>query len=218
MTNNYDSWAQFFETIDFTFYRSSKIQSKYIDVILEQIKNIAQPKLLEIAGGSGYTSIIIADLLKRKEAEVNYSDLSSVVVNKVSQTFNNFKVNFLVQDSNKITLPNKSMDIIFHQGFLEHFDDDQIINFLKEQARVATFVIFDVPNSRRQNKTQEFGNERFLSHKKWQELVKAANLYIYKSTARRFTNSWKKFIPFIILQSDWFHRNFGESTIIVCGE
>lgn len=217
MKNNFNNWDQFFDTIDFTFYRTAKIQSKYIDTILEQTKNIQHPKLLEIAGGSGYTSAIIADLLKLKHAEINYSDLSPSIVGKVSKTFKSLPMNFFIQDAKNITLSNNSMDIIFHQGFLEHFNDNDIVLFLKEQARVSKYIIFDVPNARRWNKVQEFGNERFLTHQKWKDLVKLAGLHVYKATARRFTNYWKKFVPQIIFESEWFQEKFGESTIIVCG-
>ena len=43
-----------------------------------------------------------------------------------------------------------------HACFLEHFEDDDIIKLLKEQARVANVIIFDVPNGRRNKKIQTF--------------------------------------------------------------
>ena len=215
--NNFNNWDDFFKTIDFTFYRTSQIQTKYIDMIAKYSKNFSFPKLLEIAGGSGYTSIVLSDLLKKTNPKVIYSDLSEKLVLEVKEKFNTDKIEFSVQDSNNLSFNNKSIDIIFHQGFLEHFDDNQIIKFLKEQARVAEYIIFDVPNSRRWNKNQEFGNERFLSHKEWQNLVKKAGLNIYEVTARRFSNTWKKFMPVALVESNLFHNLFGESTIIVCG-
>lgn len=215
--NNFNNWDDFFKTIDFTFYRTSQIQTKYIDIIAKKSKEFHNPKLLEIAGGSGYTSVVLADLLKKSNIKIIYSDLSEKLVAEVRKKFNTNKIEFSVQDSNNLSFNNNSVDIIFHQGFLEHFDDNQIIKFLKEQARVAKYIIFDVPNSRRWNKNQEFGNERFLSHKEWQNLVKKAGLTIHEVTARRFSNSWKKFMPIALVESNLFHNLFGESTIIVCG-
>jgi ubiquinone/menaquinone biosynthesis C-methylase UbiE len=127
-------------------------------------------------------------------------------------------LNFENQDSNKINHKDNSFDILYHQGFLEHFEDSEIKLFLKEQSRVSKYIVFDVPISRRNDKIQEFGNERFLSLKQWKKIIKDCNLNIYKITGRRFNNFWKKFVPKIIHDSDFFGKYFGESIIIVCGK
>lgn len=212
----YNNWNDFFNNIPFTFFKTSLIQQKYIETIYEETPVFG--KILEIAGGSGYTSAVIADFLRRKETSVTYSDLEPNLVNKVKEKFSSItNLKFTVADSYNLPFKNNEFDIIFHQGFLEHFSDAEIINLLIEQSRVAKKIVFDVPNSRRWHKIQEFGNERFLTHEKWQHLVLQAGLIIHKVTARRFSNPWKRLIPEIIKDTEWFHRNFGESTIIVCG-
>lgn len=215
---NYTNWESFFDTINFTFLHTSLIQKKYIKTVEEVAKNFSEPSILEIAAGSGYTSVVVADLLRSFNGTVCASDLSPQIVKGLYDKFNKIgNLKFAVQDSTSIKLE-KNVNIIIHQGFLEHFEDDQIISFLKEQGRVAQYIIFDVPNSLRNNKTQEFGNERFLSPKKWSELVESAGLIVYKKTGRRFTNWWKKYVPVVLMETEWFHRTFGESTIIVCGK
>lgn len=213
--NNFNNWQEFFAKIPFTFYRTSLIQNKYINVIDKYTDKNAD--LLEIAGGSGYTTAVVADLVRTKNAKVTYSDIDKSLVDSVEINFDSIvNLDFKHADAFKLPFEDMEFDLIFHQGFLEHFNDQEIIDTLKEQARVADTIVFDVPNSRRSKKIQEFGNERFLSHSKWKSLVEAAGLVIHYDTARRFTNSWKNWVPFFIRETDWFHRLFGEASIIVC--
>ena len=216
---NFDNWDDFFKDIPFTFFRTSLIQEKYINTILKEIDNIrsVEPdkelKILEIAGGSGYTSIVLHDLLKDKNVAVYYSDLSENLCRAVASKFG---LTTLIVDSENILYEENSFDIIFHQGFLEHFQNDQIKRFLSEQARVSNVIIFDIPNDKRTSKIQEFGNERFLSNAEWKQLIWESGLSLSYMTARRFSNPWKKYVPKVIYDSEWFHKAFGESSIFVC--
>lgn len=207
-------WVEFFDKIKFTYYRSSLIQERYIDVI-NRVTNKGSV-LMEIASGSGYTSALVADLVRIKDAKVIATDISTDLIKAISGKYPG--VECRVVDAFKIDMPDNSIDVIFHQGFLEHFDDDDIIAMLKEQARVAKVIVFDVPNGRRWSKVQEFGNERFLFHQEWMDLVSEAGLKIQFHTGRRFANPWKKYVPKIVYDSDWFGRYFGESSIIVCSK
>lgn len=221
--NNFDNWDQFFDKIPFTFYRTSLIQKRYIEEILSQVKLLRKSligtpdenrtiTLLEIAGGSGYTSAVIQDLLKNENVEVYFSDLSDKLCDYAKKKFGLMSIKL---DSFHINTDQR-FDIIFHQGFLEHFQDVEIRNLLNQQSGISDRIIFDVPNSRRWNKHQEYGNERFLSHSKWIELAELSGLKVEKATARRLSNGWKKFVPQFIFDSDWFNEYFGESTILVC--
>lgn len=212
---NFQNWDEFFDKIPFTFFMTSQIQKKYIETIKANTPDGG--KLLEIAGGSGYTSAVVADVTRTKNAVVTFSDLEQSLTDKVKDNFDSIvNLDFKAADAFKLPFEDDSYDVIFHQGFLEHFSDEDIIKFLQEQARVAEKIVFDVPNGRRWNKHQEFGNERFLSHKQWVQIAKDAGLHVHYHTARRFTNGWKKWVPVAVQNSEWFHRNFGESSIVVC--
>lgn len=216
---SYTDWESFFDKLNFTMFRTALIQKKYIETVEAYAVTTHNPRILEIAAGSAYTSVIMADLLARRGGTVIVSDLSSDLVAQAESKFGTHgNMYFSVQDSSHLTLKQDDVDIIIHQGFLEHFDDDQIVAFLKEQGRVARLVIFDVPNGLRNDKTQEFGNERFLLPEEWCALVRKAGLTVFKRTGRRFNNWWKKYVPVVIRDTEWFQRTFGETTIIVCGE
>lgn len=214
---NFQNWSDFFKNIPFTFFRTSQIQKKYIQTILDYAPK-KNAKLLEIAGGSGYTAAVVADLVRNDGGVVTYSDLDPVLVEDVSKRFSSISnLKFAVADAFNLPYKDGEFDIGLSQGVEEHFNDDDIVKMLKERARVVKYVIFDIPNSRRWNKIQEFGNERFLSHKKWLSLVEKSELTVYYHTARRFTNPWKKWVPVFIQDTEWFHKHFGEASIIVCG-
>ncbi len=214
---NFHDWNDFFKKIPFTYYRTSLIQKKYIEVIDKFTPQ--NGKLLEIAAGSGYTSAVVSDLVRKKNATVTMSDLEPDLVNSAAIKYSTFGMEFVQADSLDLgKFKNNEFDVLFHQGFLEHFSDDLIKQFLREQARVAKHVVFDVPNGRRWNKTQEFGNERFLSHNTWLAIAEEAGLTIEYHTARRFTNSWKNWVPVAVQESEFFHRHFGEASIVVCSK
>jgi len=213
-------WGDYFKNIEFTLYRSAKIQAKYIDTIHDMACRLNSPVLLEVATGSGYTSVLLADLLRNKGARVIATDIEPELLALTENNFGFVKnLSFRIADSRNLPFRDNEVNIVFHQGFLEHFDDTEIVQMLKEQARVASaFVIFDVPNSLRTKKIQEFGDERFPSKKEWTALLQRAGLHVVLVTGRRFTNGWKKFVPVVVRDTDWFHRTFGESSIFVCGK
>jgi len=214
---NFQDWNEFFKKIPFTYYRTSLIQKKYIQMIDEYTPQ--HGKLIEIAAGSGYTSAVVSDLVRKKGAKVTMSDLEPDLVNSASVKYETFDMDFVQANSLDLKQFNDDeFDVLFHQGFLEHFSDDMIIAFLQEQSRISKHIVFDVPNGRRWNKTQEFGNERFLSHNRWMSITEDAGLTIEHHTARRFTNPWKKWVPVAVQDSDWFHELFGEASIIICSK
>lgn len=214
------NWSEYFKNIEFTLYRSAKIQAKYIDTIHDMACRLNSPVLLEVATGSGYTSVLVADLLRNKGARVIATDIEPELLARTESNFGFVKnLSFRLADSKNLPFRDNEVHIVFHQGFLEHFADAEIVQMLKEQARVTSaYVIIDVPNSLRTKKIQEFGDERFPSVKEWTALINRAGLHILFVTGRRFTNAWKKFVPVFVRDTDWFHRTFGESSIFVCAK
>ncbi len=214
---NFKGWDGFFDQIRFTLYRTAHIQAKYIEEINSRAKLLESPRLLEIAAGSGYTSAIVADLLWETNPLVTVSDVSEDLMGRVAQTHIGAVpgIEPVVASAYQLPFPDGAFDISYHQGFFEHFQDEEVRALVREQARVSRYCIADIPNGRRWNKTQEFGNERFLPHKDWVDLIKSAGVNVVYDTGRRFTNKWKTLVPVALHETNWFHRNFGESSIII---
>lgn len=202
---NDKSWNDFFES--WSLIKTIKIQEIFLEKILKHTKkdNI----VLELGTGSGHTSIA----LSFSHRNVISTDVNNVLLRKIPVNKNLCKKNidmFNICKNEQI-----DVDCIFHQGLMEHFSDEEIVLSLTEQAKVSKIIVFDVPNDKRFNKTQEFGNERFLSVKKWKELIEKSGLKIVEISGRRF-NGIFKFLPSILQNVEFIRRTFGTSSIFVC--
>jgi len=68
----------------------------------------------------------------------------------------------------------KHFDLVCHSGVLEHFSDEDIVRALSEQRKVSKKLIFKVPNHRNKMTHKHFGDERFLSNRRWKELIQSS--------------------------------------------
>ena len=111
---------------------------------LEKAVDVNKKKILEIGAGMGGDSIYLA----KKGAVVSVLDFTQEALNTIRGSAKNqqVKIDTILADAKKIPLKDESLDIIFHQGFLEHFQDPDI--YLKEQWRVLKkggLLAVDVP-------------------------------------------------------------------------
>lgn len=141
-------------------------------------------RLLEVGFGSGATAILLADLGYR----VTAVDIDKVLVERLRHRYADWvRMGRLeVQQADMLALPwqAREFDLVYHQGVLEHFPDEQIVQALKEQARVARWVIFDVPNHRHDDRP--FGDERLLPCSHWRNLLNQASLELVEEIGRDF--------------------------------
>jgi ubiquinone/menaquinone biosynthesis C-methylase UbiE len=146
--------------------------------LFESILKEAPKKILEIGAGSGATSIFLSYLLPNITV-IDNNDRVLKIAEKNIKKFNG-KINLKLADAFKLPFSNNSFDLVCHQGFFEHFNDNEIQRLLKEQLRVARKVVFSVPNN---NYPVEkgYGDERFLSKKDWEEIFNKLNFKIEES-------------------------------------
>ena len=197
-------WKGFFDK--FSVKNTVLIQRYYIEMVLKHTgKN---DMILEIAAGSGYTSIV---LFHSGRKNVICSDIEDELLEDIRKREPLMRVSKV----DSLDIKFGPFDCIFHQGFLEHFSDEEIIELLKEQARVSKKIIFDVPNARRWDKTQEYGNERFMYHRRWRKLIKEAGLNIVEESGRKMPKVFK-YLPYFMSENRWFRKYFGTSSIFVC--
>ncbi|AKM84992.1 TPA: hypothetical protein DHW58_01930 [Patescibacteria group bacterium] len=134
-------------------------QKEFLDAIVGS----GAHRLLEAGVGSGAMSTFFSWL----GLDVTGIDVDPKVVAKAeteSARFNG-RVKFAVADTRHLPYPDKSFDLVFHQGLLEHFSDKEIHEILDEQLRVADRVVFSVPNYRYPRR--DFGNERLMTAAQW---------------------------------------------------
>jgi len=176
-------------------------------------------RLLEVGFGSGATAVLLADLGYR----VTALDIDEVLVNRVRSRYADWirSGRLEVRQADMLALPwqQQDFDLAYHQGVLEHFPDEQIVQALREQARVARWVIFDVPNHRLM--VRPFGDERLLPPLHWRQLIKQSDLEIVTELGRDF-HRWLYMLPFAFFSRfslerwKWFSRWLGTNSLFVC--
>ena len=106
--------------------------------------SITNKKILEVGAGMGGDSVFLA----KKGADVTVLDFSREALEQVKENAEKEGILFNYVEADALDMPfkNDSFDIIFHQGFLEHFNNPE--DYLKEQHRVLKkggYLIVDVP-------------------------------------------------------------------------
>ncbi len=177
-------------------------------------------RLLEVGCGSGTTAILLADLGYHVTATDIDADLIVRLTSKYSDWVRNGDCLSVRQaDMFQLPWPDKTFDLVYHQGVLEHFPDNEIRVALREHARVARWVLFDVPNHR--YKGHPFGDERLLPIRHWRELIRSAGMKSVDERGRDF-HRWMYFLPAALFSHraldrlPWFVRQFAVSSIFVC--
>lgn len=168
--------------------------------IVKVIKDFFNRKInysLEVGCGTGSYSIVLKKLGLISNVillDSSYSALESA--KRTFDTFNDFGM-FILADGMNMPLVDKSMNLAFSGGLLEHFDKKRQKKLISEQTRVSTHVICQVPintifyNFQRKiiellNKGWPFGYEKPLSIKYIQELFNENKLIIKKTAYRDF--------------------------------
>jgi len=155
--------------------------------LLNEIAGSGVKRLLEVGTGSGAMSIFFSWL----GFEVTGIDIDPKVIEKAQHESARFNghVRFAVADAFHLPYPDRSFDLIFHQGLLEHFSDAEIRQMLTEHLRCAPTVIVSVPNHWYSKK--DFGNERLMTKAQWEMVLspfKVVKSYYY--SLKRFPKPW----------------------------
>lgn len=109
-----------------------------------QVTELKGKKILEVAAGSGRDSFQLA----REKAIVyvlDYSPQALHIVKNLNEQ-NDVSVYLIQADAFQIPIPEATLDIVFHQGLMEHYKDP--LPLLREHFRVLKpggFLLIDVP-------------------------------------------------------------------------
>jgi len=180
------SWSEFygFEYNIETFLHNLNVHKEFISEI---VKRSNGKKILEVGCGPGGIAIFLSCIGFDVTAVDNNTDVlerASALNKKL-----NGKVRIVKADAFKMPFADNEFDLSFSQGLLEHFQDRQVCEILKEKTRVSKIALFSVPNS--YYRVKDVGDERLLSVKQWEKIIKDFDIlfskpYFYISTKRNF--------------------------------
>ena len=156
---------------------------------LTAIADAKAKKILEIGAGTGTMSIFLSQLGFQVTTLDN--DHKILEVAKLAKEKFSGQNEIVYGDAFKLPFADNSFDLIFHQGLLEHFSNEDIHRLLEEHLRVASTVIFSVPNNYYSKK--EFGDERLMSKPTWENILKLYNVEISQNYALKFFPKWYLF-------------------------
>jgi SAM-dependent methyltransferase len=167
--------------------------------VLTDVVDVKGKTALEVGAGRGADSAH----LSRLGATVTVLDFSSESCKQMRRTAESLGVelNVVEGDATAMPFPADSFDIVFHQGFLEHFEDPAAI--LNEQYRVLKpggYLLIDVPQKytlytlRKKiaimRKTWFGGWETQFSIGRLEQLVESCNFRVIRSYGWGFTGSF----------------------------
>ena len=162
-------WDEWVKNTRFTLFKSSIIQEQFINHIQANTKTGG--KIFEAGFGQGVTMVLLDDL----GYDVCGIDNDKIVVDFAKERFGLLSERFKIGDIlNADDYDN--VDVINHQGVLEHFADEEITEILSIQEQCANKIIFDVPNNMRSDLSDEGDNTRYESVEFWEDIVSTAGL------------------------------------------
>lgn len=131
--------------------------------------------ILEVGTGTGS----LAGVLSHRAALTASIDLFGEVqrVAGLNAAALGAELRFARGDAFTMPFRDDAFDVAFSQGFFEHFDDGDVRRLIDEQLRIATRVVFSVPNRWYPHVGKRgpglIGNERLISTRQWRESLSA---------------------------------------------
>ena len=132
-------------------------------------------KILETGFGNGNSAQLLTEIGYHVTAIENDQILVDHLQSKCTYYIERGTMEILKIGMNILPWENDTFDLVYHHGVLEYFSDEMIVNALQEQARVARWIVFMVPNHRIIRRPT-IGNERLLRPYRWRQLIKIAGL------------------------------------------
>ena len=175
INKSFSNWDEYFQT-------KIKLKKKFLKLVLKYAST-GKP-VLECGAGTGKFSVYLSML----GLDVHALDLEKEMV---EQTINLSKskhpenpVKAVQGDAFNIPYDDGTFSVTHSSGVFEHYSDEEIVKLINEQLRVSDVCVFSVPTAYFEKKM--LGNERFLSRKKWREIISKSDATIIKETGYHY--------------------------------
>ncbi len=164
-------WEKFYrEEISLKrFLELTDLHRPFTDRIINYSWHDKQRRLLEVGVGTGVLSIYLSFQGFNVTAIDNNSDVLERAAQLNARLGGGCK--FCEMDMFRLDYTEGSFDTVFHQGVLEHYDEETIKKAISEQLRAGKRVIFSVPSEK--YGVHDFGDENLWPFKRWKHLLKS---------------------------------------------
>jgi SAM-dependent methyltransferase len=177
------SWDKFYsKDISWQVFLDKLSDHKYY---LQKILELNPKKVLEVGCGPGVRCIFLSYL----GIDVTALDNDEGIIEQIKFYTKNLRGKNKIEngDAFNLSYSEKEFDVIFNAGFLEHFEDLEKIQLVKEFTRVAEYYIFMVPN--KAHRLRPYGNEDLKTKEEWDSLLKDFNLIESKDINKYWSNN-----------------------------
>jgi glycosyltransferase involved in cell wall biosynthesis/ubiquinone/menaquinone biosynthesis C-methylase UbiE len=169
-------WGEFYEKSILTkdsIQSSGGAHKELFDII----KSFSPKKVIESGCGPATMSIFLS-WPEHNIQEVIAVDNDANVLKQVEKNIKDFGgKNIKAVNADAFTY-SETADVVFSQGVLEHFDNDELKRIIDNQLKQAPIVIHSVPNN--DYKKIDFGNERLLTDEQYLNIFAGYDITIYR--------------------------------------
>ena len=166
-----------------------KYKSLFIDKVIRYANN---GKVIETGCGTG----LMAGYLQKKGLDVTALDLSKKVLDYAKEIAKKSSViepcKYSQGDILNLKYKENTFEVSYSNGVLEHFNDDEIIETLKQQMYISKYVIFGIPSTYFGINEKMLGNERTLTLDEWKGLIYEAGGKIVEQTSFHYYKLYRR--------------------------
>ena len=129
-------------------------------------------RVLEVGSGTGVMGWPLAQAGVKVVSLDNDAEILRMA--RVNARLLGADIEYVEGDAFKLPFGPQEFNVVFSEGLLEHYEDDQIAALVEEQRRVGEVVVVSVPLKGCPDPAE--GSERWLTRQKWEELLRPHGL------------------------------------------
>lgn len=164
-----------------------KHKKKLIKILKKECNN---GKILEVGSGTG----IVCSQLASEGFDVTGIDVNEHIIKLAKEIereyFGERKVKYIKKSMFELDFQEKEFDLAYSVGVLEHFDDNMIIDTIKQQLRIAKKVIIVIPTKWFDDDETLHGDDRFLTLKHWRNMINKSGGKVIKEYSYPFKQKY----------------------------
>lgn len=165
------AWDEYYKPFHSEDYKRHIEAWKGICHIIARFAPREGGRILEMGSGTGMMSVYLSKMMPQKFYCVGFDNNPKQIIRAKNLTLEiGARAKFACRDLFQLNLKKVGVyHIVFSQGLLEHFSNEQIKQALEIMFKIGRIIIFSVPIDKFGHKSR--GDERLLSDSFWRRMV-----------------------------------------------